>query len=113
VKAASQLDAKVIIVLSTTGVTARLVARYRPNATVVAFVEDRKVGRQLNLVRGVHPLAASLEDVPMEDREAHAISVAKQVEYCSTGDYVVLLSSLHRAAGVGEEETPTMKILRV
>jgi len=57
-----------IVAFSQSGFTARLVARYRPTAPIVAFTPDEQVARQLQLVWGVRPLVTdtavgSLDDV--------------------------------------------------
>ena len=61
VYAADQLEVRRIVAFSQSGFTARLVARYRPDAPVVAFTPDERVARQLQLVWGVRPLLADIE----------------------------------------------------
>ncbi|HYN19974.1 MAG TPA: pyruvate kinase, partial [Thermoanaerobaculia bacterium] len=56
VYAADELQIRRIVAFSQSGFTARLVARYRPTAPIVAFTPDEKVARQLQLVWGVRPL---------------------------------------------------------
>lgn len=54
--AARELDAAAIIVLSTTGRTARAVAKYRPACPIIAATFDERVANSLMLHRGVIPL---------------------------------------------------------
>lgn len=61
VYAADELRVRRIVAFSQSGFTARLVARYRPEAPVVAFTPDARVARQLQLVWGVRPLVADIE----------------------------------------------------
>jgi pyruvate kinase len=61
VYAADELRVRRVVAFSQSGFTARLVARYRPEAPVVAFTPDARVARQLQLVWGVRPLVADIE----------------------------------------------------
>ncbi len=58
VYAAGQLGVERIVAFSQSGFTARLVARYRPAAAIIAFTPDAAVARQVQLVWGVRPLCA-------------------------------------------------------
>ena len=55
--AARELQMRAIAVFTHTGTTARLISKYRPPAPVYAFTTDPTVGRWLNLLWGVHPMA--------------------------------------------------------
>jgi len=54
VSIAENVEAKVIGTLTNSGSTARRIAKFRPNAPIIAFTESQKVRRQLNLVWGVY-----------------------------------------------------------
>ena len=54
VSIAANVEAKVIGTLTNSGSTARRIAKFRPNAPIIAFTESQKVRRQLNLVWGVY-----------------------------------------------------------
>ena len=47
-----------IVVFTTSGSSARLIARYRPPTPIFAFTPSQDVARQLSLVYGVHPILA-------------------------------------------------------
>jgi pyruvate kinase len=53
--AARDLGARVIAVFTSSGSTARLVSKYRPEAPVYAFSPDPEIVRRLRLVWGVYP----------------------------------------------------------
>ena len=61
VYAADELNIRRIVAFSQSGFTARLVARYRPTAPIVAFTPDARIARQLQLVWGVRPLVNDTE----------------------------------------------------
>ena len=59
VYAAGQLGVRCVAAFSQSGFTARLVARYRPLAPIVAFTREARVARRMQLIWGVRPLLAA------------------------------------------------------
>lgn len=57
-RAAYLADAKAIIVFTSSGRSARMVARYRPPVPIFAFTASEGVARQLSLIYGVRPVLA-------------------------------------------------------
>jgi pyruvate kinase len=55
-RAVRDLKADVVVTMTRSGKTARLVARYKPGATIMAATPNRKVARQLMLSYGVQPV---------------------------------------------------------
>ncbi|WVQ95306.1 pyruvate kinase [Kwoniella sp. CBS 9459] len=56
VAAAIEQDAGAIIVLSTSGVSARLLSKYRPSCPIICVTRNQQTARQLHLSRGVYPV---------------------------------------------------------
>jgi pyruvate kinase len=56
VAAANEQDAGAIIVLSTSGTTARLLSKYRPSCPIICVTRDEMTARQCHLNRGVYPV---------------------------------------------------------
>ncbi|MEO5924095.1 MAG: pyruvate kinase [Bryobacteraceae bacterium] len=56
--AARSASVAAIIVFTTSGVTARLISRYRPPVPIYAFTQNSDVARQLTVSFGVHPILA-------------------------------------------------------
>jgi pyruvate kinase len=56
VAASIEQDAGAIIVLSTSGVSARLIAKYRPSCPIICVTRKDQTARQLHLSRGVYPV---------------------------------------------------------
>lgn len=55
VKTAIDLDASMVVVLTETGTTARLLAKYRPDMPILAFTAAADSARQMNgYLRNVH-----------------------------------------------------------
>ncbi len=103
---ARDLKAKAIIAPTISGSTARLVARFRPQAPVVAVTPSAQTQRQLMLSWGVYPLLADRETTT--DRMlADAIRAAQRQGFVNLGDTVVVT-----AGSVGSQPgaTDLMKV---
>ncbi|MDH5526246.1 MAG: pyruvate kinase [Nitrospirota bacterium] len=57
-------NARVMVAFTTTGLTARLLAKYRPSAPIVAFTPFPHVMRQLALLWGVIPMQMDFQQEP-------------------------------------------------
>ncbi|KAF5355903.1 hypothetical protein D9756_004161 [Leucocoprinus leucothites] len=55
VAAAAEQDAKALLVLSTSGNTARLVSKYRPKIPIITVTRNEQTARQIHLHRGCYP----------------------------------------------------------
>lgn len=53
---AYDLNSKLIVVFTTSGITARMISRFRPNAQIIAATTDIQVYNKLALNWGVHPI---------------------------------------------------------
>lgn len=89
---AEQLDAAALVVPTTTGGSARAVAKYRPSRPVVALCTRRGVRDQLALEWGVFP--EMLDDAPQTTGDLVEASMEKAVRFIglATGDTVVVSS---------------------
>merc|ERR1712066_656564 len=88
VKATIDANCPLIVVLTETGHTARIIAKYRPSAPVLAITASDTTSRQLQCVRGVVPmLTASF--VGTDSVIAKGIAKAKADGLVKAGDSVV------------------------
>merc|ERR1719213_1342213 len=88
VKACVDSDAPLILALTETGHTARIIAKYRPKAIIMAISASETTIRQLLCVRGVVPmLTASF--VGTDSVIAKALTRAKAEGMVRTGDTVI------------------------
>jgi pyruvate kinase len=107
VYAAGELAVARLVAWTQSGFTARLAARYRPEAPIVALTPSAEVARQLQLVWGVRPLVATGEvehlDGVMQtvDRELQAAGLAV------AGDRIIVLM------GHPIRERPLTNLMRV
>lgn len=108
VTATFEQNAKAIIVLSTSGTTARLCAKYRPNCPILMVTRNENSSRFCHLYRGVYPFPYKgvrednwIQDV--ENRVEYAIEEAIKLNIFNKGDTVVVVQGHQR--GVGHSNT--------
>lgn len=106
--------AKAVIVLSTTGDTPRLVAKYRPNVPIVMVTRNPRAARFSHLYRGVLPFVYdestdSEWTVDVEKRINFGVQKAKEFGILSDDDTIVTIQGF--AAGVGNSNT--LRVLTV
>ena len=92
VTASFAAEARCIIVLTKTGRTARLVSRYRPSVPIICYTGSYKVGRQLQLYRGCHPVVG-LEQLKPYERGKNAVNLSKKLGFLKEGDGFILVTS--------------------
>jgi pyruvate kinase len=113
-QAACELSAELphvaaIITPTVSGRTARLVARHRPMARIIATAQQPAVLRSMAMIWGVTPVLMS--PVPDgHDRISGAIRDAFRAGAVRVGDRVVVLSG-HPVAGGGK--LPTIRVVRI
>ncbi|MCR4439748.1 MAG: pyruvate kinase [bacterium] len=89
-RAAADLKARAIVTLTQSGYTACMIAKYRPEAPIVAFTPHVAVQRQMQLVWGVRPrllqFSDDLQDL-LERIDAHMLAA----RLASPGDLLVVV----------------------
>lgn len=113
-EAAMQCHAAAIVVITTTGLSAQLVAKYRPRCPILTVTRDERTARIVHLWRGLHPLlyegdrtASWTED--MDARINFALDYGRQRGFIKTDDFVVIVTGWKAGAGF----TNTMRVVKV
>ncbi len=106
VTTAHDLNAKMIITVTTSGKTARMISRYRPECQILGCTTDPVVCRQLNMAWGVTPLLIAVEHDTFELFD-HAILAVEDAGYLEDGELAVL------TAGVPLGISGTTNIIKV
>jgi pyruvate kinase len=106
VTTAHDLNAKMIITVTTSGKTARIISRYRPECQILGCTTDPVVCRQLNMAWGVTPLLMEVEHDTFELFD-HAIQAVEKAGYLEDGELAVL------TAGVPLGTAGTTNIIKV
>jgi pyruvate kinase len=91
---AEQLSARLLVVPTTTGETARACAKFRSNVPILAITHDPTVAAQLTTESGVHPIVADVGGSPKERIEL-ALDIARDAAGLVSGDRVVLTAGPH------------------
>ena len=90
---AENLSAQAIISVTTTGTTARMISRFRPDCPIVAVTAVEKVMRQLAISWGVIPCFGK-NVTSTDELFAEGIQKAKEVGLVEEGDLVVITAGV-------------------
>ena len=93
VRTAQELGVKTIIAATSSGYTARMISKYRPDATIVALTFDEKIQHSLGIVWGVEPVLAKKPSNTDEMFE-EAARVAKEHGFVKDGDLVIIVAGV-------------------
>ena len=104
--AAHDLSAAAIITVTKSGMTARMISKFRPDCPIIGCSTAEKVVRQMNLSWGVSSLLMEEKD-NTDDLFAHAADVAQAAGLIRDGDLVVI------TAGVPLGVSGTTNMLKV
>lgn len=105
-RAAQDINAKAVIVLTKYGQTARSMSKYRPKQPIVAATPEVKSYHQLALSWGVYPVLARYQ-TNSDTLLQHAIDCARMIDVIAEGDRVVI------AAGVPLDTPGGTNLLKV
>ncbi|WP_438432137.1 pyruvate kinase [Gorillibacterium sp. sgz500922] len=106
-QAAMELNAKAILALTESGFTARMIAKHRPQAPVIAVSSKPSVLHGLTMSWGVIPLLRSTDVADSDAAVVSAVELAKAGGYVQDGDLVVI------TAGVPAGASGTTNLLRI
>eukprot|EP00466_Bigelowiella_natans_P003318 jgi/Bigna1/43086/e_gw1.72.54.1 len=98
VRASQELQAVCIIVMTSTGKTAKYLSSFRPSVPIMAYIDNAKIGRQLIMHRGVHPLYFKPDDAKQGTPD-EAVRKAIEFGFCVSGDTVLILQSIEQDNG--------------
>ena len=107
---AHETQAAAIITPTSTGRTARLIARHRTKADIIAVTPDDAISRQLAVVWGVSSVTRPFAIKQGDDRLAAAVRASFECGAVKAGALVVLLAGHPIEGGEG---FPTIRVVRV
>ncbi|WP_261813267.1 pyruvate kinase, partial [Paraclostridium bifermentans] len=103
---AIDLNAASIITFTSSGHTARMVSKFRPQCPIIATTEDEGVMRRLALTWGVYPIKTS-NVANTDDMIDNSIKAVTELNYLNQGDLVVI------SAGVPTGVSGTTNMIKV
>lgn len=98
VNASFQQKTKAIVVFTNTGECARMVARFRPKATIVAATPDEVIFRQLDLLWGVAPVFTPMYETTDEMFDM-ANRIVKDFKIAKPNDIILITSGTPKTPG--------------
>lgn len=109
---AAHIDAKLIVVYTTTGYTAKMISHYRPRQPIVAITHNYDAIMELNLYWGIYSVLINY--VPNNAEEAKKIvsDVIGQREYAKPGDVIIMTMSMGRLGVRETRDTNTIHVFR-
>ena len=105
VQMAYELDASAIITPTESGYTAKVISKYRPESTIVAYTPNGKVARHLNLRWGVVPIVGK-EWNNVDEMISSVTAAALKKGFVKSGDKAIVTSGMKFAEG----DTSTIRI---
>lgn len=90
---AHDLKAKMIVTVTTSGETARMISRFRPQCDIIGCTTDPVVYRQLNLAWGITPLLIAVEHDTFELFD-HAMEAVEKAGYIKKGELAVMTAGV-------------------
>merc|ERR1712130_856606 len=114
VEASFKCNASCIIVLTRTGKSAHMIAKYRPRCPIFAVTRFEQAARQCYLYRNIHPLlytddVAEQWDQDIENRIKFAFKSGLDRGYIKSGTLSIVVSGWAPGSG----HTNSMRIVRV
>jgi len=117
VGASIEQGAGAILVLSTSGNTARLISKFRPNVPIVTVTRNEQTARQIHLHRGCYPfwypeprgVPASQWQTDVDNRIRFGLKSALRLKLMKPGSTVIAVQGWKQ----GSFHTNTMRILTV
>jgi len=90
---AHDLDAKAVITVTKSGVTARMISKYRPACPIIGCTTDPVIQRQMNMSWGVTPLILG-EQSNTDELFAAAVKATVDNKLIKDGDLVVITTGV-------------------
>jgi pyruvate kinase len=93
VEISKNLNAACIIVISKDGSLATIISKFRPLVPILAFVSNEKIGRLLQIHRGVYPIVDDSVIDPSRKTFSNVVEKAQSLGYCGKHQNVVIISA--------------------
>ena len=107
---ALNLNLHTIVTYTESGQTARLISKYRPNASILAVTPSEKVARGLSLVWGVQA-RVSHQATSTDDMLETANEIAKESGYAKEGDPIIITGGI--PVNTAESNVGTTNFIKV
>lgn len=96
-KIAMEIGARCIISATTSGSTARMVSKFRPNIPIIAVTHDKYVKHYLTVCWGIHPIQLAVRGRTTDELINNSIKAARRYGLVKPGDRVVITAGTQSA----------------
>lgn len=96
-KIAMEIGAKCIISATSSGSTARMVSKFRPNIPIIAVTHDKYVKHYLTVCWGIHPIQLAVRGHTTDELIKNSIRATRRYGLVKAGDRVVITAGTHSA----------------
>ncbi len=103
------INAKAIVVYTASGVSARMISRFRPSAPIIALTSNERVYNQLSTSWGVTPCKCRVFD-NTDDMFVNAEETVKKLGLAAPGDNIVITAGVPLGSNVGTNLIKAEKI---
>ncbi|EEB18600.1 pyruvate kinase, putative [Pediculus humanus corporis] len=104
VEAAINCNAAAIVVITTSGKSAHLIAKYRPPCPIIAVTRNAQIARQCHLHRGVLPIHYTVDPLPdwlrdVDARVQSGLQFGQRQGFILPGDPVIVITGWRQGSG--------------
>jgi pyruvate kinase len=109
---AAHINAKLIIVYTTTGYTARVISHYRPKQPIVAITHSYDALMELNLYWGIYSMLINFVPNSAEEAKHIASSVIERLGLATSGDVIIMTMSMAKLGVSESRDTNTIHVFK-
>jgi pyruvate kinase len=109
---AAHINAKLIIVYTTTGYTAKVISHYRPNQPIIAITHSYDALMELNLYWGIYSILINYVPNSAEEAKHIASSVIEHMGLAMPGDVIIMTMSMTKLGIPDSKDTNTIHVFK-
>jgi pyruvate kinase len=109
---ATHINAKLIIVYTTTGYTAKVISHYRPTQPIVAVTHSYDAIMELNLYWGIYSILINYVPNSAEDAKQIVSTVIERLGLASPGDTIIMTMSMGKLGIPESKDTNTIHVFK-
>ena len=109
---AANINAKLIMVYTTSGYTAEVISRYQPKQPIVAITHSYDAFMELSMYWGVYSMLINYVPKSAEEAKIIASSVIEKLELATAGDTIIMTMSMGKLGIPDSHDTNTIHVFK-
>lgn len=109
---AANIDARLIMVYTTSGYTAEVISRYQPTQPIVAITHSYDAFMELSLYWGVYSMLINYVPKSAEEAKMIAANVIERLELAMAGDTIIMTMSMGKLGIRESYDTNTIHVFK-